>query len=179
MRKKTDDIDTAMVEGAAYFTASIFLGRGKYETEDHPSLEIAREAAIRLKAAAQNGRRGMVYAVSPQGRSTLVPDAYRPGTTAEAAPPKPTASKPAPGKRAAILEAVQRGELPPAPDFSAETHKRFRPKLAQVVALAEAGDIAGLKAFEINPVSSSPKAIAKYRDLAVIALEVRQARTAA
>lgn len=85
------------------------------------------------------------------------------------------ASRPEGGKRAAILEAAQRGELPAAPDFSAETHKRFRPKLAQLVELAEAGDIEGLKAIEIKPISSSPKAMAKYRDLAVIALEARAA----
>lgn len=83
-----------------------------------------------------------------------------------------------PGKRAAILEAAQRGDLPAAPDFSAETHKRFRAKLAEIVAAAEAGDIAKLKAFTINPVSSSPKAMAKYRDLAVIALEARAAKAA-
>ena len=40
-------------------------------------------------------------------------------------------------------------------------------------ALAKAGDLKGLRAFEINPVSSSPKAIARYRDLCVIALEAR------
>lgn len=89
--------------------------------------------------------------------------------------PKPAPDPKAPGKRAAALEAAQRGELPAAPDFSAETHKRFRGKLAEVVALAEAGDIAALQAFPINPISSSPKAIAKYRDLAVIALEARKA----
>jgi hypothetical protein len=77
------------------------------------------------------------------------------------------------GKRAAALAAAQRGEIPSAPDFSAETHKRFRAKLAEVEALVEAGDIAGLKTFEINPVSTSPKAIARFRDLAVIALEAR------
>lgn len=74
----------------------------------------------------------------------------------------------------AIREAAQRGELPVIPDFSAETHKRFRNKLAQVAALVEAGDVAALKAFEINPVSSSPKAIARYRDLCIVALEARQ-----
>lgn len=83
------------------------------------------------------------------------------------------------GKRAATVDAAQRGELPPAPDFSAETHKRFRAKLAQVVAAAEAGDIDALRAFEINPVSSSPKAIAKYRDLAVIAIRARKGSAAA
>lgn len=84
------------------------------------------------------------------------------------------AEKPAGGKRAAALEAAQRGELPDAPDFSAPTHKPHRKRLGEVIALVEAGDIDGLKAFHINPVSSSPKAIAKYRDLAVVALEARQ-----
>lgn len=86
------------------------------------------------------------------------------------APEKPT--KPL-GKRAAILEAAQRGELPPVPDFSAPTHARFRKKLDEVVEMAKAGDLKGLKAFQINPVSTSPKAIARYRDLAVIAIEAR------
>ena len=63
--------------------------------------------------------------------------------------------------------------MPQPPDFSKPTHARFRTKLAQIVALAEAGDIAALQAFEINPVSSSPKAMARYRDLCVIAIAAR------
>lgn len=89
------------------------------------------------------------------------------GTVKPAKATKPT------GKRAAILEAAQRGELPAVPDFSAATHTRFRKKLGEVVALVEAGDLEGLRSFHVNPVSSSPKAIARYRDLAVIALEAR------
>lgn len=77
------------------------------------------------------------------------------------------------GKRQAIRVQAQTGALPSAPDFSKPTHARFRAKLAQVVALAEAGDIAALQAFEINPVSSSPKAMARYRDLCVIAIAAR------
>lgn len=84
-----------------------------------------------------------------------------------------SATRPA-GKRAAIEAAAREGKLPTPPDFSAETHKRFRNKLASVIALAEAGDINGLRSFEINPVSSSPKAIARYRDLCIMALETRQ-----
>jgi hypothetical protein len=76
-------------------------------------------------------------------------------------------------KRQAILDQAQTGALPPAPDFSKPTHARFRAKLAQILALAEAGDSAGLQAFEINPVSSSPKAMARYRDLCVIAITAR------
>jgi hypothetical protein len=78
------------------------------------------------------------------------------------------------GKRKAIIEQAQAGVLPAPPDFSKPTHARFRAKLARLVALAEAGDLEGLKAVEINLVSTSPKAMARYRDLAVIAIEARR-----
>ncbi len=83
-------------------------------------------------------------------------------------------SSPRPGKRKAIIEQAKAGALPAAPDFSKPTHARFRAKLAKLVALAEVGDVEGLKAIEINPVSTSPKAMARYRDLVVMALEARQ-----
>jgi hypothetical protein len=91
--------------------------------------------------------------------------------------PKP-ATAPVIGKRKAIVDLAQSGTLPTAPDFSKATHARFRTKLAQIVAFAEAGDIAALQAFEINPVSSSPKAMARYRDLCVIAINAREQATA-
>jgi hypothetical protein len=97
--------------------------------------------------------------------------AGEPITAAEEGPK--AAPAPVVGKRKAILDQAQTGELPTAPDFSKPTHSRFRAKLAQIVALAEAGDIAALQAFEINPVSSSPKAMARYRDLCVIAITAR------
>ena len=83
-------------------------------------------------------------------------------------------TSPKPRKRKAIIEQTQAGALPAAPDFSKPTHARFRAKLAKLVALAEVGDVEGLKAIEINPVSTSPKAMARYRDLAIMALEARQ-----
>jgi hypothetical protein len=43
--------------------------------------------------------------------------------------------------------------------------------------VAEKGDVDGLRAIEIKPVSSSPKAMARYRDLAVIAIQAREGRT--
>ena len=76
-------------------------------------------------------------------------------------------------KRRAVFDLAQAGTLPTAPDFSKPTHARFRAKLAQIVALVEAGDIAALQGFEINPVSSNPKATARYRDLCVIAIYAR------
>ena len=60
--------------------------------------------------------------------------------------------------------------LPTPPDFSAKPHTRYRPRLAQVVAMAESGDIKGLREFHMNPTSTSPKAIMRYRDAALAAL---------
>jgi hypothetical protein len=102
------------------------------------------------------------------------------GNTEQAGEPIPTVAKqpkapttPAFGKRQAILDQVQTGALPSAPDFSKPTQARLRTKLAQIVTLAEAGDIAALQAFEINPVPSSPKAMARNRNLCVIAITAR------
>lgn len=114
--------------------------------------------------------------VDHSASNKLIADAIArdPELAAKAKAPATKAEKPKPlGKRAAILADAEAGKLPPAPDFSAPTHARFRKKLGEVVAIAEAGDLAALRAFQINPVSSSPKAIARYRDLAVIALEAR------
>lgn len=75
-----------------------------------------------------------------------------------------------------LFSSAAAGHIPSAPDFSAETHKRFRPRLAALVAMVEAGDVAGLKAYPINPISSSPKALDRYRNAAVTALEARAAK---
>jgi hypothetical protein len=83
---------------------------------------------------------------------------------------KPKTEEKALGKRAQEIANAEAGILPAAPDFSANTHKPFRKKLADLVGLVAAKDLAGLKAYAINPVSSSPKALDKYRNLAVIAL---------
>jgi hypothetical protein len=93
---------------------------------------------------------------------------------AKAAKPAPKKAAPPPsGKRAAMEAAARSGKLPDAPDFSADTHKPYRAKLAEVVAMVKAKDIGALKAHEIKTYSSSPKAIARYRDLAILALEAK------
>lgn len=78
------------------------------------------------------------------------------------------------GRRAEIAENAAKGVLPPVPDFSAATHARFRKRLAELVALAEAGNVKALRAVAINPISTSPMAMARFRDLAVIAIEARK-----
>ena len=156
--------------------------------EPATSAKKAGDAFARLLAARIGGERAALAFTSimtaatieqAEARLTLVLDYGNTDPAGEAAPaladdPK-AATVPVIGKRQARLDQAQSGALPPAPDFSKPTHARFRAKLAQIVALAEVGDITALQAFEINPVSSSPKAMARYRDLCVIAITARTA----
>jgi hypothetical protein len=131
-----------------------------------------------------------------EGRLVAEIDACEPDVLAEPAPPlvapepiiepapvveqaaEPEAKRSAPRRRrdADIEAKARRGELPPPPDFSAPTHARFRVKLAALVELAGKADATGLRDIPINPISSSPKALARYRDLAVLAIEAREGR---
>lgn len=170
-----DAADIAAIATAVGFNAHLRLSPTKKINEEAATLIEAVRKADEIKAA-HPGRNVLVYAITPTGASVPVPFAMQDEARQEAArwpsaaEPGGKAGKPL-GKRASALAAAERGELPPAPDFSAATHARFRKRLAEIVALAEAGDVAGLRSVVINPVSTSPKAMARYRDLAVIALE--------
>lgn len=108
---------------------------------------------------------GFAWQRKPAPEAAQAPSPAAPSESEAPARPKCRA-------RYSELEAVaQKGEMPPVPDFSAPTHARFRGKLKTLIALAEASDIAGLEAVKINPVSTSPKAMKRYRDLCVIALK--------
>ena len=74
-----------------------------------------------------------------------------------------------------MAEALQ-GVIPEPPDFTANTHKSWRKKLEALTALVEARDLTGLRAFQVNPISTSPKALARYRDCAVAAIEAQAQR---
>lgn len=63
----SDRWDAEIVDGAAYFTACEFLGRGRYDRREFPTLS----GAVRY-VESQSGRRLMIYAVSPDGRSAFV-----------------------------------------------------------------------------------------------------------
>ncbi len=102
---------------------------------------------------------------------------HRTGPVVEpAAEPAPAPSAPRRRRDADIEAKARQGELPPPPDFSASTHARFRVKPAALVELAGKADATGLRAVSINPVSSSPKALARYRDLAMLTIEAREGR---
>lgn len=101
------------------------------------------------------------------GTDTVVAD-----TTPPAAPVVDKAPR-ANARRDAEYAAAASGDLPTPPDFTAPTHKGYRRHLAEVVALVEAGDVSALRAYPINPASSSRRMLARYRDAAVIALQSR------
>ena len=134
----------------------------------------AAEAPIAAKPAAK-AHEDRVAAVVAKAKDR---DAKAPKATPAVKAPAPAAAAEAPRYRgvwAEAAEAAARGKMPPAPDFTADTHKPYRAKLATLVALAKAKDAAGLDAVVINPTSSSPKALARYRDLCLTALRAKGA----
>jgi hypothetical protein len=160
----TDNIPTESEEGSMKTYAKKFNAQRAAKAAGHDLDEIE---IVKVKD-------GFTWRLKQQPRRPEVKDAkLAPDPSRE---PKPIANQRPLGKRAAIEAAAREGKLPEPPDFSADTHKRFRNKLASVVELAKTGDLKGLRAFEINPVSSSPKAIKRYRDLCIVAIEAQAAR---
>jgi len=155
---------------------------GKIGTDRAPKAVKAILTAPGLETAA--GRLAAeIDACEPDAPAEPAPLSVAPEHAAEPAPVVEQAAEPAPApsaprrRRDADIEAKARqGELPPPPDFSAPTHARFRAKLAALVEMAGKADATGLRDVPINPVSSSPKALARYRDLAVLAIEAREGR---
>ncbi|MCA2378615.1 hypothetical protein ATU3C_17815 [Agrobacterium genomosp. 3 str. RTP8] len=171
-----DAADRAKIATATHF--NVHLRRSPTSKINREAATLADAAKIADEITAEFKKAPMVYAITPDKMTVFVPkklvEAAR--SSDEGPTGRPTAPKPKKtvGRRAAAYEAAQRGVLPDPPDFTAATHRRFRPKLAKLIELVEAGDIDGIKAIEIKPVSSSPKAMAKYRDLALIALVTHQ-----
>lgn len=181
--------DIEKIGTATHFTIHLRSGPHDKVTKEAKTLAAAIKIADEL-GTTLSGRKPLIYAVTPDDMTVHVPAAMIAKARQEAAtgarkgkaasedgktPKRATgaASGRPMGRRAEIADNAAKGVLPPAPDFSAETHKRFRGKLAEIVALVEAGDVAALKAIEIKPYSSSPKALDKYRNLAVTALEAK------
>lgn len=112
----------------------------------------------------------------------LVAPATKPAKGKKAAEPKAAKAPKAPkapkelGKRAQADADAKAGKIPTPPDFSAETHKAHRKRLAEVVALVEAKNLKGLRALKLERHTSSRKAIARYHELAVWALTAQAAK---
>lgn len=64
------------VAGAHHFTTTIFRNGG-YQTIRSTSLAEARTHRTELEQAANNHRRAMIYAVTPDGHTHFVPDNFQ------------------------------------------------------------------------------------------------------
>lgn len=75
-------------------------------------------------------------------------------------------------------EAAAKGTIPTTPDFSANTHKCYRPRLAEIEKLVKKGDVKALKAMKDSDFrkDGSPLIMNRYRKLAITALEAKRAR---
>jgi hypothetical protein len=79
MRKKAEqdrEVEAIAIDAirkAKYFTATLLLGRGEYRIEERPTVLAAVQAAREMEGdPSAYTRRAVIYAVSPQGRSTLL-----------------------------------------------------------------------------------------------------------
>lgn len=175
-----DIVARNQVEAAKSF--SVHLRRGPDFKINEPAATLAEAITIADRLSKEHANKTpLIYAITQEDFTVLVPKdmiatarGSRTASSAQKTPHIPAnTSKRAVGQRAAILADAEKGILPPVPDFSAATHARFRKKLEEVVSLVEARDVHALQEYLINPNSTSPRAIARYRDLAVLALMAR------
>lgn len=75
---------------------------------------------------------------------------------------------------AGAAEIAATGKLPPAPDLSALTHRRFEPVLKDLVAFAKKGDKKAFAKRSIPIGGSSMKAVLRWRSLAAKVLKVSE-----
>lgn len=162
--KKPHPADQAALEEASKatkFVVSLFVN-GIHDKLEASTVAEARQLGADMVKRHNSSRRPLVYGILEDGRSIPIPEAFEKETTAVK-----------PHKRYdwnGAEEAAKTGKLPKAPDFSAPTHKPYRSLLEEAVALAKAKDIKGLKGLKVNPISSSPKAVDRYRKICVTAL---------
>lgn len=111
-------------------------------------------------------------AVKVRGEETAnSANADKPGTKKKA--PKVAASPALQRRHQEEAEAAVQGKLPKAPDFSADSRARYRPKLKAIAELVKAKDVKALKALAINPVDSANRIMLRYRNNAITALEAK------
>jgi collagenase-like PrtC family protease len=68
---KADEWDAKQMERAVAYTASIFYN-GKNNSLRFATRQEAEDMARRMRLAAANGRKGMVYAILPEGNALFV-----------------------------------------------------------------------------------------------------------
>lgn len=166
-------------------TGEVTAGSGEVPPPPPSLPEVTPEPSERelaAKAQRQAAKAAKVKA-APAGKAKPPLD---PAFTAAAKPSrqrqadsKPAPAAKAPGaKHAAALEAAKAGTMPEAPVFGSASGAPYQRRLDKIVAAANAGDVAALKAFNISDqvVNTRIQQMARYRDLVVVALEAKAAK---
>jgi hypothetical protein len=139
--------------------------------------EKAKRAAERAKKAAKSAKKP-AKAAKPARLPTPrdAEEAERVNKVLRLSPRKPGQGKRSMYDWKGEKEAAAKGKIPSPPDFSANTHRVYRPALAEVVELVQKKDLDGLLKHRVEGTCSSPKAIKRYREIALIALKAKQAQ---
>lgn len=188
--------DAEVLANAVRFTASLFLGRGKYANAEGTTREEIETYAEVLSAEHPKVKsKPIITAFDAAGNQTVIsgaaykapkaPKAAKPAKAkAEKAKKEPKAKAEKPAKEAKekgprmhaktreALENAEKGILPTAPDM--HKWKPYQRRVDEVSALIEKGDIKGLTAYEIKPYDSGMQAIARFRDMAITALKAQK-----
>jgi hypothetical protein len=173
----TSAAQPAKGNGAAATASAALLADGSIPANlRRPPMTDAQKQEHEAMVTRMNASTARTSRAIPRGAPSAATTARSAASTAaKASSRKPVTARKTSGERhrydwAAAEEKAGKGTLPGPLDFSAETHARFRPLLAEVRKAALAGDIEALRKIKINPISSSPKAVKRYRDLCVKAL---------
>ena len=186
---KTDARATAAAAVEAFAASGGVIKAAKTKTPRAPArvaaLESLGDAAVELAdpaaiAAAISAARPTRRKVTLSGGKLAAPAIDPADFPANDEPPVKARRAPKADRPATLTIKAQReakaaaGDLPTPPTFPEhKTWNTCRNKLAAVVALVDAGDVAALRALTIPTYDTGVKAIARFRDLAVIALEAR------
>ena len=67
-----EEYEQNILNTAAYYGVSLFLGAGQHDSYTCRTLEEAREVGKKMVEHYKNGRRPLIYAITASGSATLV-----------------------------------------------------------------------------------------------------------
>jgi hypothetical protein len=160
--RKAANAEKAEAAEAIDLPANFVLGRAAHLPAQALELAAAPSAAADAKRP-------------PTARAAKARPHFQRGVAIEPTPvPEPAESMPGMSKAnaAKYLDAA-RGVMPTPPDFSKPSYAPNRKRLAELVALAETGDAAALRAYAIKTYYTSAVELDRFRHRAILAIEAR------
>lgn len=67
-----DEYNKWVIDNAAYYGVSLFLGGGEFDAHTCRTIDEAREIGAQMVAHHRNGRKPLIYALTKEGRHALV-----------------------------------------------------------------------------------------------------------